>query len=281
MGGGAVGCELSQVYARFGTEVTLVEAAPRVMAKEEPAVADHLGDALRSSGVRLLLGAQVAEARPAPPGGEMRLDDGTTVSAERVLVAVGRRPNVEDLGLDVVGVEAGPSGLDVDPSGRVQGQSHVWAAGDVTGIAPYTHTANYQARVIAANLLGGRVVADYRAIPRAVYTDPPLAAVGLTAEAAGRQGLDVAGAAFDVAQTARALSEGSTGGCVVLVADRRRRVLVGASAVGLHADAWVGQALVAIRAEVPLATLLDLVQPFPTFSEAYFPALQDLAAQLA
>jgi pyruvate/2-oxoglutarate dehydrogenase complex dihydrolipoamide dehydrogenase (E3) component len=198
-----------------------------------------------------------------------------------VLVAVGRRPNVEDLGLDVVGVEAGPSGLDVDPSGRVQGQSHVWAAGDVTGIAPYTHTANYQARVIAANLLGHHLVADYRAIPRAVYTDPPVAAVGLTAEAAGQQGLDVASAAFDVAQTARAVSEGSTGGCVVLVADRRRQVLVGASAVGPHADAWIGQALVAIRAEVPLATLLDVVQPFPTFSEAYFPALQDLAAQLA
>jgi dihydrolipoamide dehydrogenase len=186
---------------------------------------------------------------------------------------------VEDLGLDVLDIEPGSSGLEVDERCRVQGQAHVWAAGDVTGVAPYTHTANYQARIIAANLLGSDAVADYRAIPRAVYTDPPVAAVGLTVEAAGERGLDVVSAAFDVGQTARAVSEGSTGGCVVLVADRRRRVLVGASAIGPHADAWIGQALVAIRADVPVATLLDVVQPFPTFSEAYFPALQELASK--
>ncbi len=280
MGGGAVGCELSQVYARFGVEVTMVESAPRVASSEEPAVGEHLGAALEASGVRLHLEAKVVAAGPARPGAEVHLDDGATLAAERVLVAVGRRPNVEDLGLDVVGVEAGPSGLDVDQHGRVQGQLHVWAAGDVTGVAPYTHTANYQARVIATNLLGGDAVADYRAIPRAIYTDPTVAAVGLTVEAAGDKGLDVVSAAFDVAQTARAVSEGSTGGYLVLVADRRRRVLVGASAVGPHADAWIGQALVAVRAEVAVATLLDVVQPFPTFSEAYHPALQELAAQL-
>ncbi len=279
MGGGAVGCELSQVYARFGVEVTLVEAESRVASGEEPAVSDHLGAALEASGVRLHLGAMVVEARPVPTGAEVRLDDSATLGVERVLVAVGRRPNVEDLGLDIVGVEAGPSGLEVDQCCRVQGHAHVWAAGDVTGVAPYTHTANYQSRVIAANLLGGDAVADYRAVPRAIYTDPPVAAVGLTAKTAADQGLDVVSAAFDVAQTARAVSEGSTGGCLALVADRRRRILVGASAIGPHADAWIGQALVAIRAEVPVATLLDVVQPFPTFSEAYFPALQDLAAQ--
>jgi dihydrolipoamide dehydrogenase len=190
------------------------------------------------------------------------------------LVAVGRRPKVEDLGLDVLDVEPGSSGLEVDERCRVQGQAHVWAAGDVTGVAPYTHTANYQARIIAAKLLGSDAVADYRAIPRAVYTDPPVTAVGLTLEAAGERGLDVVLAAFDVGQTASAVSEGSTGGCVGLVADRRRQVLVGASTIGPHADAWIGQALVAIRADVPVATLLDVVQPFPTFSEAYFPALQ-------
>jgi dihydrolipoamide dehydrogenase len=280
MGGGAVGCELSQVYARFGVEVTLVEAESRVASGEEPSIGDHLGAALQAAGVRLHLGAKVVEARPVPPGAEVHLDDGTTLRAERVLVAVGRRPNVEDLGLDVVGVESGPMGLEVDQRCRIPGQAHIWAAGDVTGVAPYTHTANYQSRIIAANLLGGDAVADYRAIPRAVYTDPPVGAVGLTAEAAGRQGLDVVTATFDLAQTARAGSEGSRGGCMVLVADRRRRVLVGASAIGPHADAWIGQALVAIRAEVALTTLLDVVQPFPTFSEAYFPALQDLAAQL-
>ncbi len=281
MGGGAVGCELSQVYARFGVEVTLVEAAPRVVPNEEPAVGDHLGAALEASGVRLRLGTKVVGAEPGPRGAELRLDDGAVVVGARVLVAVGRRPNVDDLGLEHLGVEPRPGGLALDQRCHVVGQAHVWAAGDVTGVGPYTHTANYQARVIVANLLGRDAVADYRAIPRAVYTDPPVAGVGLTEASAVEQGLDVVTAAFDVSNTARAASEGSTGGCLVLVADRRRRVLVGASAVGLHADSWIGQALVAVRAEVPLATLLEVVQPFPTFGEAYFPALQELATQLS
>ncbi|HEV2069403.1 MAG TPA: NAD(P)/FAD-dependent oxidoreductase [Acidimicrobiales bacterium] len=281
MGGGAVGCELSQIYARFGVDVTLVEAASRLVPREEPSVGDHLGAQLEAGGVHLQLEAEVVKARPAPPGCELRLDDGATLSAERVVVAVGRRPNVEDLGLDVLGIESPAGALALDEHCRVRGQAHVWAAGDVTGVAPYTHTANYQARVIVTNLLGGNAVADYRAIPRTIYTDPPVGAVGLTEMAAGEQGMDVVSTTFDVGDTARAVSEGSGGGWLVLVADRHRRVLVGASAVGPHADAWIGQALVAIRAEIPLATLLDVVQPFPTFSEAYFPAIQDLATRLA
>ena len=281
MGGGAVGCELSQVYARFGVDVTLVEAASRLVPGEEPSVGDHLGAALEASGVRLHLEAEVVEARSAPAGCELRLDDGATLSAERVVVAVGRRPNVEDLGLDILGIDAPAGPLPLDGRCRVRGQAHAWAAGDVTGVAPYTHTANYQARVIVTNLLGGHALADYRAIPRTIYTDPPVGAVGLTEAAAAAHGLDVVSATFDVGDTARAVSEGSGGGRLTLVADRHRRLLVGASAVGPHADAWIGQAVVAIRAEVPLATLLGVVQPFPTFSEAYFPALQDLATELA
>ena len=280
VGGGPVGCELSQVYARFGVDVTLVEAASRLVPGEEPSVGERLGAELEASGVRLHLAAEVVGARPAPDGCELRLDDGATLSAERVLVAVGRRPNVDDLGLDALGIDASAGPLTLDERCRVRGHARVWAAGDVTGVAPYTHTANYQARVIVTNLLGGQAVADYRAIPRMIYTDPPVGAVGLTESAAAGQGLDVVGATFDLGDTARAVSEGSGGGRLILVADRHRRVLVGASAVGPHADAWIGQAAVAIRAEVPLATLLDVVQPFPTFSEAYFPALQDLAARL-
>lgn len=281
MGGGAVGCELSQVYARFGVDVMLVEAASRLVPGEEPSVGDHLGAELEASGVHLHLGAKVVGADPAPSGCTVRLDDGAALSVERVLVAVGRRPNVEGLGLEVLGVDFPPEGLTVDERCRVRGQMHVWAAGDVTGVAPYTHTANYQSRVIVTNLLGGRAVADYRALPRTIYTDPPVAAVGLTQEAAIDQGVDVASATFDVGDTARAVSEGSGGGCLILVADRDRRVLVGASAVGPNADAWIGQAVLAIRAEIPLATLVDVVQPFPTFSEAYFPVLRELVTRLA
>ena len=280
MGAGAVGSELSQVYARFGVEVTLVEGADRVAPSEDPAVGTHLGAALEASGVRLRLGTTVAAARPAPEGARLELDDGSTVIAERVLVATGRRPTVEGIGLEVLGIRAGAEGIPIDRRCRVVGQDHVWAAGDVTGVAPYTHAANYQARVIAANLVGNGATADYRAIPRAIYTDPEVAAVGLHAARATQQGFDVVTSSFDLGDTARAVSDGSAGGALGLVADRRRRTLVGAWAVGAHADGWIGQATVAIRAEIDIEVLLDVVQPFPTYSEAYFPALQDLAGQL-
>ena len=281
LGGGAVGCELSQVYASFGAEVTLVESAERVMPAEDPSVGRHLGAALAAAGVDLRVRTAVAGARPAPGGARLDLDDGTGVAAERVLLATGRRPTVDGLGLEALGVEVGQAGIDVDDRCRVVGQEHVWAAGDVTAVAPFTHTANYQARVIEANLVGRGALADYRAIPRAVYTDPPMAAVGLEAGRAAEQGLAVVTACFDVGQTARAASDGLTAaGALGLVADRGGGVLVGAWAVAPHAEEWIGQATLAIRAEVALDVLLDVVQPFPTFSEAYFPAYRALAAQL-
>lgn len=281
IGGGAVGCELSQAYARFGVEVTLVEGSDRVAPSEDSIVGRHLGDALQRAGVVLRLGVEVTSARPVDGGAHLQLDDGSTVVAERLLVAAGRRPTVEGLGLEILGIEVGERGVEVDSHCRVVGQDHVWAAGDVTGVAPYTHAANYQARVILANLLGTHAAADYRAIPRTIYTDPAVAAVGVTADQAAEHGFDAVTSTFDLAGTARAASDGATGGVLGLVADRRSRVLVGAWAVGAHADEWMGQATLAIRAEIDLDVLLDVVQAFPTSSEAYFPALRDLAAQLA
>ena len=202
-------------------------------------------------------------------GVRLVLKEGDPVEADRLLVATGRTLCIENIGLETLGVEANEKGLPVDDRCRVEGQDHMWAAGDITGQAPFTHTANYQARVVAANLLGHDRIADYRAIPRTVYTDPPVASVGST------EGVH---ATMDIGETARSVSDGDSIGRLVLTADPERGVLVGAAAVGPHADEWITEASLAIRAAIPLATLVDVVHPFPTFSEVYESAIRQLAS---
>lgn len=281
IGGGPVGAELAQVYARFGVRVTLIEAAERLVAAEEDRLSILLAAALTTDGVEVALGQQVRRARSTPWGAALSTGP-DEVTVDQVLVAAGRRPKVEELGLETLAIKlAVGAPLEVDDRCRVLGTEHVWAAGDVTGIAPFTHTANYQARVCIANLLGGRAVADYRAIPRCVYTDPALAAVGLTTTRATEAGIDVAVATSDLGETARASAEGNPGGSLTLVADAGRGILVGASAIGPHADEWIAEAVLAIRAEIPLTVLADVVHAFPTFGEAYEPALRELAGRLS
>jgi len=282
LGGGAVGCELAQVHTRFGVDVTLVEPGPQLAGKEEPSIAGLLAKALRADGIDVRLGAEVERCEAAADGSAIaHLSDGTTVTAERVLVATGRKPTTEDLGLDLLSIELDDSGaVQVDSSCRVEGQRHVWAAGDVTGIAPYTHTANYQARIVSENILGGSRKADYRAIPRAIYTEPAVASVGIAKEQARDKGIDAVTAVMDLAEVARTTTEGTSGGRLVLTADRAKGVLIGAAAIGPKADEWLSEATVAIRGEVPLAVLADVVHAFPTFGEAYEPPLQELAGKV-
>ncbi len=281
LGGGAVGCELAQVFHRFGTTVTLVESGDQLLGKEEPSIAGLLAEALREEGIDVRLGTAVERFEPTADGhARAVLADGSTITAERVLLAVGRRPMTEDLGLEVLGIVPAEDGsLKVDDQCRVT--DHVYAAGDVTGIAPYTHTANYQARIIGDVLLGQDRHADYRAIPRAVYTEPSVASVGLHGQAARDQGMDVIEATFDLADVARTATEGASGGRLVLTADRATGCVVGAAAIGPHADEWLGEMTVAIRARIPVSVLTDVVHAFPTFGEAYEPALRELAGALA
>ena len=283
MGGGAVGCELAQVHVRFGVRTTLVESGPQVAGKEEPSIAALLAQVLRDDGVDLRLGVQAHRAELTDDGSaRLQLSDGTSVTAERVLVAIGRTPTTDGLGLDVLGISTSESGaVEVDDHCRVVGQAHVWAAGDITGTAPYTHTANYQARVVTENLMGGDRRADLRAIPRAVYTDPAVASVGMAEAQAREQGIDAVTAVMDLGEVARTSTEGAGSGRLVLTADRSRGVLIGAAAIGPHADEWLSEATLAIRAEIPLSVLADVVHAFPTFGEAYEPPLRELAALVA
>ena len=212
------------------------------------------------------------------------------MTCERVLLAVGRTANTAAIGLETLGIEVDDGGLGIDGTCRVHGQENVWAAGDVTAVAPYTHTANYQAEIIAANILaaeGGtgspgapELTADYRAIPRAVYTDPAVASVGTDEATASERGIDTVTAALELDELARAGSDGD-GGRLVLTADRSRGVLIGAAAIGPHADEWIGEAALAIHAEIRLSVLVRLVHLFPTYSEAYGRLFRELAETAA
>lgn len=277
LGGGPVGCELAQAYAHLGAAVTLVEAADRLLAAEPEFVGTAIAAALRSAGVNVRIGVALDKV----VAGMLHLGDGSQLTADRVLLAVGRKPAVTGIGLETLGLPTDEP-LATDPAGRVRGADHVWAVGDVTGVAPYTHTANYQARVATEVMLGRSAAADYRAIPRAVYTSPAVYAVGLTPDQARKQGIELTVESADLADTARASAEGDSGaGHVELYADLSRGVLVGAVGVGEGADSWLAETTLAIRAQVPLALYADVVHAFPTYGEVLEPPLRRLAAALA
>lgn len=408
MGAGPAGCELTQIYAAFGSQVTLIEAEPQLLPDEAPFAGEILSDALRRTGADLRLGSPVVKAAPMDKGLALILADGTSLDGDRILLATGRRPRLAGLGLDKLGITPSAAGaLPVDATCRVQvangqpagttgqpatapgqrtaaaasaaqpaappvqqaappvqeaaspvqetaatatgqpvtaagqpasvtaqpvtapgqpasptapaaaatvrpgpapaqppaaatgqpiaaahpaeqpatataeattGTGRVWAAGDVTGIAPYTHTARYQASVVIANILGERRVADYRAIPRCVYTTPSVCCVGVTPGQAAAAGIQLRTVGHDLAETARAAVEDDDRGRIELYSDRTRGdMLVGAAAVGRSAEEWMGELALAIRAGIPLKMLADVVHAFPTYGEAIERSLRELA----
>lgn len=277
LGGGPVGCELAQLLARYGCRTCLVEVTARLLAREEPELSEEVLATLRLDGVDVLLGAPVGSALQLSNGGvRIELEDGRQREAQVLIVATGREPRLRDLGLEAYGLANDARRLEVDPHCRTLGEANLFAVGDVTGVAPFTHTASYQGRVVAANLRGEDSVADYRAIPRAVYLDPPVAAVGLTRSQAQERGLVTASATYPLSETARALAEDVRQGVVVLVADTAEPVLLGAAVAGPGSDEGIAWAALAIKAKLPLDLLRDTVPPFPTYSEAYLAALDQL-----
>lgn len=270
IGGGPVGVELGQALSRLGASVAIAEGEDRLLPNEAPALGKALGEALPSEGIELRLGVTASSAERRGEGYSLSFEDGSELRGEKLLVATGRRPRVHGFGLDAAGIDPDGAARGIEVDERMRAGEGVWAIGDVTGIWPFTHVGKYQGRVAAADILGRDVTADYRAVPRVVFTDPQVAAVG-----------EPDGPSTGTAQLA-SISRTSTysreydqhPGFLTVISDGEK--LIGAHAVGPEAGEWLGQATLAIRAEVPLAVLRDVIQPFPTFSEAFVSALAAL-----
>ncbi|WP_156296807.1 dihydrolipoyl dehydrogenase family protein [Mycobacterium paragordonae] len=278
IGGSAVGVELGQFLARMGSHVTLVQRGPRLLDREDPRVGELVAARLRDDGIDVRLGRQATRARRDGADAVVEFDDGTSVRTDVIVLGAGREPATAGLGLDSVGVTIGDRGeLAVDEHCRVTGDG-LWALGDVTGVALFTHVAMYQARVVADNIAGTSRRAHYTGIPRVVFAQPEIAAVGMTGEEAQSAGLDVVSTELNLPDAlARPWTyETQPAGTLGLLADRSRRVLVGAWAVAPMAGEWIHQAALAIRAQVPIDVLLDGIAQFPTYSEALLHAAERL-----
>ncbi len=268
LGGGPVGAEMAQAVCRLGGEVTVVEAAEHVLAREPAPLGEALGTELRRDGVELVLGRNAVAARRDGPDYVLVMDDGRELRGDRLLVATGRRPRVAGLGLETGGATFDDRGVKVD--GQLRAGERLWAIGDVTGVRLLTHVGKYQGEVAAANILGEPREANYEAVPDVVYTDPQAAAVGA---AEGR--FRVTAPLSEVAKTATYThARADSNGFLTLLSDGLR--LTGAYALGPEAGEWLQQATLAIRGHLPLVTLRDVIQPFPTFSEVYVAGLKAL-----
>ena len=272
LGGGPVGVEMAQAVSRLGASVALVEGKDHVLPREPAPLGEGLGEALSAEGIELCFGQHASRVRREGDAYVLEFPDRDELRGDRLLVATGRSPRVDGLGLDSVGIEPGRGGVEVDA--HMRAAEGVWAIGDVTGVWPLTYVGKYQGRVAAANILGRHWPADYEAVPRVVFTDPQAASVG-----AGEDELSATVALSGVPRTStytRAYAERP--GFLTLLSDGER--LTGAYALGPEAGEWLQQATLAIRARVPLALLADVIQPFPTFSEAFLYGLAELGAQV-
>jgi pyruvate/2-oxoglutarate dehydrogenase complex dihydrolipoamide dehydrogenase (E3) component len=273
LGGGPVGVEMAQAVRRLGGEVVLIDRSERVLPSEAAPLGEALGEVLRRDGIELVLSADVTAARR--DGGDyvLELGDGRALRGDRLLVATGRRPRVNGIGLESLRMVPDARGIPVDA--HLRAGARLWAIGDVTGLWPLTHVGKYQGRIVAANILGEPREAHYEAVPRVAFTDPQAAAVGAIDDR-----FDATVRVSEVAKTAtytHAYAESN--GYLTLLSDGER--LTGAHALGPEAGEWLQQATLAIRARVPLDVLRDTIQPFPTFSEIYLGGLKALHSEIA
>jgi len=276
LGAGAVGVELSQVFARYGSKVTLLEPGPRVLTKEEPEVAALMTDMLTADGIAVLCKKKAAKVQWSESAVKVLLDDGAQIEADELLVAAGRTGRVKYFDAGALGLHIEKGAISVDDQCRAA--DNVYAVGDVNGVALFTHVAKYQARIAADAILGKQTRARYDAVPRCTFTDPEIGSTGLTEKNARAKQINVTTARVDLTSAARAnlYYEQPAPGFIKLVADKDARTLIGASIVGPEASEMIGIATAAIHSKIRVDELLQMIQPFPTFSEAFFYALQAL-----
>jgi pyruvate/2-oxoglutarate dehydrogenase complex dihydrolipoamide dehydrogenase (E3) component len=276
IGGGAIGCELAQGFARFGTTVTVIEAAPHLLMPEEPEAGAVVAEVFEREGITVRQGVGVQSVAAGGDGVVVTLADGTTARGDKLLVAAGRRPNLPDVGLDTVGLDPSARNLDVDDHMHVTGTDGLYAVGDITGRGAFTHVSVWQARVLAAHLKGEpESFGGYHGLAWATFTDPEVGRVGMTEQQARDKGLQVRVGTTQIASNTRGWIWGpGNDGFVKLVEDADRGVLVGGTVVSPHGGELLGMLTLAVHAEVPTATMRTMHYAYPTLHRAVSEALQ-------
>ena len=276
LGGGAIGLELSQAFSRFGSAVTVVEGADRLVPVEEPEASAVIAAVLKAEGLTLHTGQRAVAVSRSGGRTTVELDNGDTVEGDQLLVAVGRRPNLRGTGLASVGLDESAHAVTVDD--RMRAADGLWAIGDVTGVGAYTHLAVYQARIAADDILGvPGYAADYIALPRVTFTDPEIGSVGRSEADARAAGLDVRTGCAPVSTSSRGFIHGpGNDGLIKLVCDADRGVLVGATSVGPRGGEVLSMLTLAVHARLPVTTLRQMIYAYPTFHRGVLDALADL-----
>ncbi|NEE03804.1 dihydrolipoyl dehydrogenase family protein [Phytoactinopolyspora halotolerans] len=277
LGGGAVGLELAQAFARFGSRVTVVEAVDRLLSFEEPESSQLVQSALEADGIGVHTGNSATMVSHDGAEFAVTLGDGTDLAAQRMLVSVGRRPDLDALGADTVGLDPSARAIEVDD--RLRAGERLWAVGDVTGRGAFTHVATYQADIVVRDILGhDGPPADYRALPRVTFTDPEIGAVGKTEAQAREAGVNVQVGMAQVPSTARGwIHKAGNDGFIKLVTDADRGVLIGATSAGPTGGEVLSALAVAVHGEVPLEKLRHMIYAYPTFHRGIQDALRDLS----
>ena len=275
LGGGAVGVELAQGFARLGSKVTIVEAGPRFLGLEEPEVGEAMAGHLKADGIEIIVGDPCIAVESQAAAIVLHMKSGAIASGDRLLVATGRRPNFE--AWKPAGLTQTERGwLKVDPE-TLEARDGVYGAGDITGIGGFTHLAYYHGQIVARRLRGKDARADHLAVPRVTFTDPEVASVGLSEQTARDHGIDVAVVKTDPGEAARGYIHDFHGGVLKLVADRSRGVLIGATLVTPRAGEILGELVLALKVGTPVKTLADVIHPYPAFNRVLGAAFNELA----